>query len=351
MQRARTPTNGCLLRFGQPEHSLLDSSYSGVVKNFMPSRPTRTSSRGARLIGAPTVAVSDVSMRYRTQSAGGEDGSRFTRNARRILGKGTTVSVRALSGVSFLARAGESIGIVGRNGSGKSTILRIIAGLEHPTRGTVLAESTPVLLGVNAALLPDLPGIQNIRLGLLALGKSPDEVTELIPEIQEVAGIGRSILLPMKTYSSGMASRLRFAIAAAARPNILLIDEALSTGDAAFKERSEQTMADLRANAGTVFLVSHAAQTVEEMCTRAIWLHKGRVVMDGPAYETAQKYRWWSWKVAQGEHETADEILSKAMRQQRVSDVTIVEADRLPTTAPRHARQHTTHARKRILSR
>ena len=125
----------------------------------------------------------------------------------------------------------------------------------------------------------------------------------------------------MKTYSSGMGARLRFAIAASARPEILLIDEALATGDAATKERSEARMAEIRRDAGTIFLVSHAAQTIEEMCTRAIWLHKGEMVLDGPAYETARAYRWWAWNVAKGEHAKAEKLLRDARAQLRMTHV------------------------------
>lgn len=292
-------------------------------------------------IGNPTVAVSDLHVRYSVPSAehAARRGTTLRgRLGRRLLGRRPHVQVRALAGVSFVARSGESIGVIGRNGSGKSTLLRIIAGLETPTRGTVLADSTPVLLGVNAALLPDLPGVDNVRLGLLAMGKTPQEAAALLPAVIELAGIGKAVYLPMKTYSSGMGSRLRFAIAAAANPDILLIDEALATGDAAFKERSEAKMAELRRDAGTVFLVSHAAQTVEEMCTRAIWLDKGRIIMDGPAYETAQKYRWWSWNIAKGENEKAKILLNSALAERRrTAEVELVRphGGLLP---PRHAR-------------
>lgn len=298
--------------------------------------------RGRVPVGAATVALSDIHMRYRVQSTDRSERKNETRLRRatgRLLGSRPEVLVRALSGVSFIARSGDSIGVIGRNGSGKSTMLRIIAGLEPPSRGTVLAESTPVLLGVNAALLPDLSGTENVRLGLLAIGKTPDEVARLLPEVADLAGIEKSIHLPMKTYSSGMGSRLRFAIAAAAEPDILLIDEALATGDAAFKERSEVKMTSLRERAGTVFLVSHAAQTVEEMCTRAIWLHQGRVVMDGDAYETAQKYRWWSWNLAKGKAEVARRLLHEAMNEDRRSTVRIVDAQPQTRTPPRHSRR------------
>ncbi|WP_136313890.1 MULTISPECIES: ABC transporter ATP-binding protein [Actinomyces] len=265
----------------------------------------------------PTVVVRDVHVRYRSPSS---DASAMravspgTRAFLRVTGQRPKVTVDALKGVSLVARAGESIGILGRNGSGKSTLLRIIAGLETPRAGTVRARSTPVLLGVNAALVPDLPGERNVLLGCLAMGLSKERAQEVLPEVVELAGIGKAIYRPMKTYSSGMASRLRFAIAAAANPDILLIDEALSTGDAAFKERSERKMTELREAAGTVFLVSHAAQTIEEMCSRAIWLMEGEIIGDGPGPEIAHDYRWWSWNITKNELAKADEILARCRR-------------------------------------
>lgn len=262
-------------------------------------------------LGRPSVVVSHLSVHYRVPSSE-RNGAGSPSSFMGRLGLSRNVTVRAVDDVSFVARSGESVGVVGHNGSGKSTLLRVMAGLETPTHGSVLATETPSFLGVNAALLPELSGMANIRLGLLAMGKLPDEVSAAVPEVLALAGIGRSIHLPMKTYSSGMQARLRFAISAAARPHILLIDEALATGDAASKERSERKMAEIRADAGTIFLVSHAAQTIEEMCTRAIWLHEGQMVADGPAYETARAYRWWAWNIAKGETEKAAGLLEDA---------------------------------------
>lgn len=276
-------------------------------------------------IGDPTVLVHRLSVHYRVPSSerGPTAGSRPGLGGRVVekLGWSRQVTVRALKDVTFVAKSGESIGVVGHNGSGKSTLLRVIAGLETPTRGTVLASATPSFLGVNAALLPELSGMANVRLGLLAMGKTPAEVRATIPEVLDLAGLGSAIHLPMKTYSSGMGARLRFAISAAARPEILLIDEALATGDAATKERSEAKMAEIRQQAGTVFLVSHAAQTIEEMCTRAIWLHEGEMVLDGPAYETARAYRQWAWSLGKGETEKAARLLDEARAQLRATFV------------------------------
>ena len=239
-----------------------------------------------RLVDDASVVVCDLRMTYRV--AVDEDDGHGKRLWRR------TVRVDALRDVSFVARQGEVIGVLGHNGSGKSTLLRIMAGLQPPTSGTVLATSAPTFLGVNAALIPDLTGMRNVHLGLLAMGLSPEEARASVDDVVQLAALGPAIHRPMKTYSSGMGARLRFAIAAAARPDILLIDEALATGDAATKARSEQRMQQIREDAGTIFLVSHAAQTIEEMCTRAIWLHEGEIISDGPARSTARAYRWWA---------------------------------------------------------
>ena len=238
-----------------------------------------------------------------------------------------------------MARSGEQIGLVGQNGSGKSTLLRIIAGLERPARGRVLAESTPVLIGVNAALVPDPSGEQPVRRGCLAMGLTPEQTEKAIPDVVELAGLGKSIYLPMKTYSSGMGARLRFAIATAANPHIMLIDEALATGDAAFKERSEARMNRLRENAGTVFLVSHAAQTIEETCTRAIWLNYGRLVLDGSAEDVALRYRKWAWAIAKEKPDEARKIIEDALAEKTETHVQVEESPGR-SYRPRHVRGH-----------
>ncbi|MDN5654624.1 MAG: ABC transporter ATP-binding protein, partial [Kocuria sp.] len=200
---------------------------------------------------------------------------RTDRNPRKgLLGKFNhkqKVNVAALRGISFTVRSGEFVGIIGRNGSGKSTLLRALAGLENPSSGLVMTSAKPVLLGVSAALIPELTGAQNVKLGALAMGLSPARVDEIFDQIVEISALGESIDLPMRTYSSGMGSRLKFAISLAADPSILMIDEALATGDATFAERSKRAMDEMLERAGTVFLVNHAAQTIENMCSRAIW--------------------------------------------------------------------------------
>ena len=151
-------------------------------------------------IGTATVVVDEIGVSYRAPSTDAED-LRAASVAQKIVmgmtGHRPKVRVEALKNISFVARAGESIGILGRNGAGKSTLLRVMGGLETPTSGTVSARSTPVLLGVNAALVPDLSGERNVRLGCLAMGLTPQQIEAIIPEVIELAGIRKAIYRPM----------------------------------------------------------------------------------------------------------------------------------------------------------
>lgn len=235
--------------------------------------------------------------------------------------------VHAVQPISFAAHEGEFIGIVGRNGAGKSSLLRLIAGLETPTMGQVYATTKPTLIGVSAALNPELTGEENIRLGCLAMGLSPQQADEAKERVVELAGIGDAIRRPMKTYSSGMGARLSFAIMLANRPRIMLIDEALATGDAATNERFKHAMDDLLGQAGTMFLVSHAAQTIENMCTRAIWMDFGELIMDGDAKAVSRKYRWFAHVLAQGDEEKAAGLLADARELGRQGYVRNTEED------------------------
>lgn len=255
------------------------------------------------LAGEPkvTLTADDVRLRY-TVYADRSSKSLIPRRRKRQ-------SVPAVRGVSLIVREGEMVGLVGLNGSGKSSLLRVLAGSEPVTSGHVFASSPPQLLGVSAALVPDLSGLDNIWLGTLAMGMSPEQANDAKDKIIELASIGQAIRQPMRTYSSGMAARLRFAISVAAQPEILMIDEALATGDAAFQKRSEDAMHELLDRSGTVFLVTHSAKTIEDICTRAIWLHKGAVVADGNASEVASLYRFFAHALANGNKEGADKAL------------------------------------------
>jgi teichoic acid transport system ATP-binding protein len=188
--------------------------------------------------------------------------------------------VHAIRGISFVANHGDAIGVIGRNGSGKSTLLRAIAGLLPPEQGAVYTSGQAALLGVNAALLDDLTGERNVVLGCLAMGMPPTEVKARYQQIVDFSEVGRFIDLPMRAYSSGMASRLRFAIASAKSHEILMIDEALATGDASFRQKSRQRIQELRDEAGTVFLVAHNLGEIEENCNRVIWMERGEIIRD-----------------------------------------------------------------------
>jgi teichoic acid transport system ATP-binding protein len=194
--------------------------------------------------------------------------------------------VQALRGISLIACEGDVVGVVGANGAGKTTLLRAIAGLLPPAQGQVCTRGQPALLGVNAALLEDLTGARNITLGCLAMGMTRGEVRDVYDQIVEFSGLGASVSLPMRAYSTGMQQRLRFAIAAASDQDILLVDEALATGDAGFRKRSAGRMAEQR----NVFLVSHSPDAIAANCSPAVWQEASRVRMDAGTTEVVSAY-------------------------------------------------------------
>lgn len=269
------------------------------------------------LEGDPAVVIDQVSMQYKVQSNETVDGvkdSRPVRALRRLLGRGSTVRVDALNELSLVFSHGEAIGIVGRNGSGKSTLMKIIGGQIVPTKGSVHASSVPVALSVNAALVPDLPGEDNITLGCLAMGMTPEQVNDNFESILELSGLEKSIHLPMSSYSSGMSARLTFAIAASVNPDILLLDEALNTGDAQFKDRTKKRLDEIREQAGCMFLVSHSLSTINQMCNRAIWLDKGDLLMDDSPGKVTRAYALFTGHLAKGEIEEAFAIRDEARK-------------------------------------
>lgn len=266
----------------------------------------------------PAVVIDDISMTYEVttdEKQVARSKSFATRVAHRLAGGQPTVQVEALKNISLVVNHGESVGIIGRNGSGKSTLMKLINGRVPPTSGRIYASSKPTLLGVSAALVPDLSGEQNIMLGCLAMGLSTAEAREKYDEIVETSGLERSIHLPMRTYSAGMGSRLQFAISTAVDTEILLIDEALNTGDDQFKGRTKRKMDELRAKAGCVFLVSHSPSTIRQMCSRAIWLDDGELVTDGdPAYVT-RWYRTYVDQLTKGDTSAARKTKHRLMHQ------------------------------------
>jgi teichoic acid transport system ATP-binding protein len=245
----------------------------------------------------PTVIADNVHVIYRVRGSAKVGTNSPVAGFKRLIGRQKSAAVRevhAVKGASFVAYRGEAIGLIGGNGSGKSTLLRAIAGLLPVERGgAIYAAGQPSLLGVNAALMNDLSGERNVTLGCLAMGMSPAQTREKVNGIVEFSAINELddfSSLPMRTYSSGMSARLRFSIAAAQKHDVLLIDEALATGDARFRKRSEQRIRDLRAEAGTVFLVSHSERSIRDTCERTIWLESGVVRVDGPTDAVMKEY-------------------------------------------------------------
>lgn len=247
-------------------------------------------------IGTPTVVVSHIDVKYTVFGGGkkgvarGQGGARSLKDRLRNRPEPRVREVHAVKDVSFVARHGESIGIIGRNGSGKSTLLRAVAGLIPASAGRLWVSGEPSLLGVNAVLMSKLSGERNIYVGGQALGLTKEEIAQRFDDIVEFSGIGDAVYLPMNTYSSGMGARLRFAISTAATPDVLMIDEALATGDADFREKSAARISEIRENAGTVFLVSHSNGNIRQICDRVLWMDQGRLIMDGPTDEVLPAY-------------------------------------------------------------
>ncbi|MFB7666187.1 ABC transporter ATP-binding protein [Kitasatospora sp. NPDC056138] len=265
------------------------------MSNFREASQEAAATAASKPARTPTVVVDDVHIVYKVHGAGSGKGS-ATSALSRLVSKKRSPAIRevhAVRGLSFTAYKGEAVGLIGSNGSGKSTMLAAIAGLLPPAKGAIYTNGQPSLLGVNAALMNDLTGDRNVILGCLAMGMTPKEVEARYQEIVDFSGInekGDFISLPMRTYSSGMAARLRFSIAAAKTHDVLLIDEALATGDQKFQKRSEARIRELRKEAGTVFLVSHNNNAIRDTCERTIWIEKGELVMDGHTDEVVREY-------------------------------------------------------------
>jgi ABC-type polysaccharide/polyol phosphate transport system ATPase subunit len=199
--------------------------------------------------------------------------------------------VKALQGVSFDVKHGQVMGVIGANGAGKSTLMRTVAGILAPSAGRIEVTgrvSTLLALGVgfNAAL----SGRENVTLGGLAAGLTRAEIKRKYEEITAFAELEDFMDMPMRTYSSGMYSRLAFAVAVHMDPDILIIDEALSAGDAHFKEKAQKKMEELVGRARTMLVVSHALGTIKELCDEAIWLHKGKLIRRGEPGEIIDAY-------------------------------------------------------------
>ncbi len=198
----------------------------------------------------------------------------------------------ALRGISFEVKKGEIMGIVGKNGSGKSTLLRAIAGIFSADSGSIELESDSVsLLSIGVGFQKKLSGRENIILSGMLLGFSEQEVRDKMDGIIEFANLGKFIDMPVKTYSSGMYSKLAFSITAVLETDIMLIDEVLSVGDAKFKKKSYKKMQELIMDENrTVVIVSHSTETLEKLCTSLLWLHEGEIKMQGDTKTVLDAY-------------------------------------------------------------
>lgn len=198
----------------------------------------------------------------------------------------------AIKGVSFEVEEGKILGIIGKNGSGKSTMLRAIAGIFSPDKGSInLHNNTVSLLSIGVGFNKKLSGYENIYLSGMLLGFTEEQIKEKEQEIIDFADIGDFIYKPVKAYSSGMYSKLAFAITAILETDIMLIDEVLSVGDVNFKKKSYNKMKELISDEKrTVLIVSHNIQTLQELCDEVLWLHEGKIKKIGPAAEVLTEY-------------------------------------------------------------
>lgn len=218
-----------------------------------------------------SVIVSHVTKKYKM----------FKNNSEKILDllspKGYGRSFYALQDVSFEADEGDVVGIIGVNGSGKSTLSNIIAGIIPPTSGTVDVRGEAALIAIQSGLKGELTGEENIELKCLMLGFNKQEIKELTPQIIDFADIGDFIDQPVKTYSSGMRSRLGFAISIHIDPDILVIDEALSVGDQTFADKCLKKMNEFKQRGKTIFFISHSIGQMKKFCEKALWVQYGQV--------------------------------------------------------------------------
>lgn len=232
------------------------------------------------------IEVKDLKIRYRTLN------KMSIKKSLTSLRKAKVETFEAVKGISFNVEMGQIVGLIGKNGSGKSTTLRAIAGIFSPDEGTIdLHGHTVSLLSIGVGFNKQLTGRENIFLSGLLLGFTEEQIKEKEEEIIEFSELGKFIDKPVNTYSSGMHSKLAFSITAVLESEIMLIDEVLSVGDAKFKKKSYAKMKSLISKKNrTVVIVSHNLSTLESLCDIVIWLHDGQIKMQGPTKEVLEKY-------------------------------------------------------------
>ena len=235
------------------------------------------------------IEVSDVSMRFRMNTERILSLKEFVTTALR--GKLHYKEFTALDHVSFSVRKGETLGLIGRNGAGKSTMLKVISGILKPTEGRVTCRGNIVpMLELGSGFDMELTGRENIFLNGAILGYDEEFLKEKYDEIVEFSELGQFIHVPIRNYSSGMMARPAFSVASVVNPEILIVDEILSVGDAAFQEKSRARMTEMMGGGTTVLFVSHNMEQVREMCSRVVWLEHGTVKMIGAAKDVCGAY-------------------------------------------------------------
>ena len=232
------------------------------------------------------IEVKDVHISYRNVKRYSIKKSFFNRD------KSGGNRFEAVKGVSFTVEKGKILGVVGKNGSGKSTMLKALAGIFSADSGTIDLKGNSVsLLSIGVGFQKEMTGRDNIILSGMLLGFSEEFIREKMDDIIEFAGLGEFIDMPVRTYSSGMHSKLAFSITAVLETDIMLIDEVLSVGDRKFKKKSYNKMKSLISNRErTVVIVSHSNTTLRDLCDEILWLHEGEVVMMGNTDEVLEKY-------------------------------------------------------------
>lgn len=234
------------------------------------------------------IRARDVGVRFVKRSA---EGLTLRNFARAVLGRAERgQAFWAVDGVSLDVCEGESVGLIGRNGAGKSTFLRTISGVIEPDRGSVWADGRVTALHPGAGFRQDLSGRDNIYLSGAVLGLSEREIRAGVPEILEFTELGDFIDLPIRFYSTGMRARLAFATAATLKPEILLIDESLSSGDESFRRKAETRLDGLMREARAIMIVSHATSFILKHCTRVVWMRNGRIEQSGAPEPVVREY-------------------------------------------------------------
>ena len=243
---------------------------------------------------APAITVKNLhkSFRLPTEQAFGLKQAIFNR----LRGIKGYKEQKVLKGLDFEIRQGEFLGIVGKNGSGKSTLLKILAGIYYPEKGDITVNGTLVpFIELGVGFNPELTGRENVYMNGALLGFSNDEMDKMYDDIWEFAELKEFQDQKLKNYSSGMQVRLAFSIAIRARGDILLLDEVLAVGDAAFQQKCEKYFANLKENHQTVILVTHSMESVRKYCTRAILIDDGKIIKDGSPNKVADAYlKLWS---------------------------------------------------------